>query len=272
VRIYHADVTPEGQLFYAMELLTGRDLEQVIQAEGCLAQDRAIGLVCQLLAGLGAAHEADLVHADIKPANILIVPGRGGERVVLVDFGLARLRTRDAPTRSVGGTPAYMAPEQLRNGRVDARSDLFAAALVLVTLLTGWRRRAKHELAPPLDDIGDAALRDTLRRALSIDPAGRFQTAAELAAAMLPRGWKPAGPAAPSGPPAIRLRRWAERTPRRLRTGGMRPRRRWWPSLPAGSTAAIARSTSCSTPCCTAAPSSSRGLRASARRRSCATG
>jgi ABC-type phosphate transport system substrate-binding protein len=114
----------------------------------------------------------------------LISPVRAGDRVVLVDFGLSRLRSSDAPTRSIGGTPAYMAPEQLRNGRVDARSDLFAAALVLVTLLTGWRRRGRDELAPSLDGIEDAALRETLRRALAIEPALRFQTAAELSAAL----------------------------------------------------------------------------------------
>ena len=70
---------------------------------------------------------------------------------MLVDFGLARLRAPDRPAESAGGTPAYMAPEQLHEGRVDARSDLFSAALVLVYLLTGWRRPNAYTLAPPLD-------------------------------------------------------------------------------------------------------------------------
>lgn len=187
VPIYQADVAPDGRLFFAMELLEGRDLEQVIQAEGRLEPGRALALIGQLLAGLGAAHEAGLIHADIKPANALLAPARSGERVVLVDFGLSRLRAPDHPTRSVGGTPAYMAPEQLRNGRVDARSDLFAAVLVLVTLLTGWRRRSRDELVPPLDEIAEPRLREVLQRALALDPAERFGTAGELADALTRR-------------------------------------------------------------------------------------
>jgi hypothetical protein len=191
VRIYQADVTPGGRLFFAMELLEGRDLEQAIQVEGRMGLDRALALVDQLLAGLGAAHEAGLIHADIKPANVLLVPGRTGERVVLVDFGLSRLRAPDQPTRSVGGTPAYMAPEQLSNGRVDARSDLFAVALVLVTLMTGWRRRSRDALVPPLDEIADPRLRNVLRRALALDPAERFATAGELADTLAGRAGTP---------------------------------------------------------------------------------
>lgn len=194
VRVLQADVTPGGRLFFAMELLAGRDLEQ-IAAGGPLPAPRAIALTRQLLAGLGAAHDAGLVHADIKPANAIVVPTRDGdERVVLVDFGLSRLRAPDQPVVSIGGTPSYMAPEQLRNGRVDARSDVFSAALVLVTLLTGWRRRSYDELVPPLDGVSDPRLRDLLGLALSIDPAERMPTAAALASAL-------AGGAAPlTGP------------------------------------------------------------------------
>lgn len=184
VRVYQADLTADGRLFFAMELLEGRDLEQVLREEGTLDQSRAIALICQMLAGLGAAHEAGLVHADIKPANALVVVKRGVERLVLVDFGLSRLRLGELPARSVGGTPAYMAPEQLRDGRVDARSDLFSAALVLVTLLTGWRRKSLEELVPPLGEIADAQLRAALGRALAIDPLERFQSATALVDAL----------------------------------------------------------------------------------------
>jgi hypothetical protein len=187
VRIHQADVTPDGRLFFAMELLTGRDLEQIVQEQGTLDAARAVGLTSQLVAALGAAHEVGLVHADVKPANAVVVPARDGERVVLVDFGLSRLRPLDEPAKSLGGTPAYMAPEQLSNGRVDARSDLFSAALLLVTLLTGWRRRSMEMLCPPLDDIVDPRLREILRRALAVEPAERFQTAAELADALAGR-------------------------------------------------------------------------------------
>ncbi|HKA90582.1 MAG TPA: bifunctional serine/threonine-protein kinase/formylglycine-generating enzyme family protein [Haliangiales bacterium] len=184
VRIYQADITPDGRLFFAMELLVGRDLQQIVTEEGPVARERAIGLVEQLLAGLAAAHEAGLIHADVKPANAIVVRGRTGERLVLVDFGLARLRPHGRAVESAGGTPAYMAPEQLNEGRVDARSDVFSAALVLVTLLTGWRRRSAEELVPPVDAIPDADLRVVLTRALAVDPAARFATAADFADAL----------------------------------------------------------------------------------------
>ena len=181
VRIYQADVAPSGRLFFAMELLHGDDLQQVIDRDGPLPRTRALALIAQLLAGLGAAHDLGLVHADVKPGNLVVV----GERLVLVDFGLARLRPPNQAAESMGGTPAYMAPEQLRDGRVDARSDLFAVGLVVVALLTGWQRVDLGELVPPLDTlIVDPELRAVLARALALDPAQRYQSAAELARAL----------------------------------------------------------------------------------------
>jgi eukaryotic-like serine/threonine-protein kinase len=188
VRIHQADITIDGRLFFAMELLDGRDLETLGGEAGPLPQDRAIELVRQLLDGLGAAHDAGLVHADIKPANAIVVQRKDGddvaERVVLVDFGLSRLRQPDRAADSAGGTPAYMAPEQ-REGRVDLRSDLYAAALVLVFLLTGWRRTNFAEMEPPLDKlIADRALREVLARVLHPEPARRFPSARDFAAAL----------------------------------------------------------------------------------------
>ncbi|MEO7091704.1 MAG: serine/threonine-protein kinase, partial [Polyangiales bacterium] len=183
VRIHQADITHDGRLFFAMELLDGKDLQQVITA-GTISRERAIELTRQLLSGLGAAHDAGLVHADVKPANALLIEKDGLERVVLVDFGLSRLRSPDRPAESAGGTPAYMAPEQMMEGRVDARSDLFSAALVFVNLLTGWRRPNAFALQPPFNLIEDPELRKVCERALSADPAKRYQNAAELSAAL----------------------------------------------------------------------------------------
>ncbi len=214
VRIHQADVTHDGRLFFAMELLGGRDLQAVI-TDGVVEPARAVALVRQLLAGLGAAHDAGLVHADVKPANALLVPGRDRERVVLVDFGLSRLRPPDADgvaAESAGGTPAYMAPEQIRSGRVDARSDLFSTALVLIALLTGRRRRSRAELVPPLDGIDDPSLRAALTRALAIDPAERYASAAEFSAALAGEtaATTPAAPPPPPPPPFRRLAAFTE--------------------------------------------------------------
>src|SRR3569623_217902 len=165
-----------------MELLAGLDLQQIIETDGVLEVTRAVALARQLAYALGAAHDVGLVHADVKPANAMVGAGKdGGERLVLRDFGLARLRSE---TKSAGGTPAYMAPEQLRDARVDPRSDVFSAALVLVTLLTGWRRKAADQLVPPLDGVADPKLRAVLAKALSVAPADRYQSGGELAAAL----------------------------------------------------------------------------------------
>lgn len=212
VRIYQADLSHDGRLFFAMELLRGRTLAELI-ADGPMAPARARALIGQLLAGLAAAHDAGLIHADVKPANAIVVEARGEERLVLLDFGLARLRQHE-PAASAGGTPAFMAPEQLREGRVDLRSDVFAAALVLVAMLTGWRRRSARELVPPLDEIDDASLRAALTRALAIEPRERFATAAEFAAAL-------SSSAAPvvsaPRPPFVRLASLTEADADRLR-------------------------------------------------------
>ena len=197
VRIHQADITHDGRLFFAMELLDGRDL-QVVGGDRPLPRPRAVELVRQLLAGLGAAHDAGLVHADVKPANAIVIERDGVERVVLVDFGLARLRAPDHPAESAGGTPAYMAPEQMHLGRVDARSDLFSAALVLVYLLTGWRRPNAFTPTPPFEIIPDPDLRAVLERALELEPAQRYATARELSSALT--GAAP--PAAREVPPA----------------------------------------------------------------------
>jgi formylglycine-generating enzyme required for sulfatase activity len=167
--------------------------------ERALAPPRAVRLLRQLLDALDAAHRAGLVHADVKPGNAIVVGDGADERLVLVDFGLARLRRLDAYATSVGGTPAFMAPEQLCAQQVDARSDQFSAALVLVKLLTGWHRQRARELAPPgdvLDAIADPIVRAAVARALAIAPDERFATAAAFAAALV--GELPVPPSRPA--------------------------------------------------------------------------
>jgi formylglycine-generating enzyme required for sulfatase activity len=183
VRVLHADETYDGRLFFAMELLTGEDLDQLAD-RGPVPPPRAVALVLQLLSGLAAAHDAGLIHADIKPGNGFVARGGTGERVVLLDFGLARLSRAGATAVSAGGTPQYMAPEQLTYRRVDERSDVFSVGLVLFTLLTGWRRQRASELVPPLDRVTDGPLRAVLARACALDPAARYPRAADFAAAL----------------------------------------------------------------------------------------
>jgi serine/threonine protein kinase/formylglycine-generating enzyme required for sulfatase activity len=212
VRIYQADVTPGGRLFYAMELVRGRDLQSLLDAGETFPRERAIAVICQILSALAATHAAGVIHSDIKPANIMLVPpdvatGRD-ERPLLLDFGLARLKPAPAAQpatiddaepatdedQSLGGTPAFMAPEQIHRGRVDARSDIFAVGLVLVQMLTGWRRQRWAELVPPLDDIADVQLRAVLGRALAVEPSERFDSARAFADALQRRATPQAEP------------------------------------------------------------------------------
>jgi len=199
VRIFDADETLDGRLYFVMELLDGITLQELAD-RGPIPMPRAIGLVAQLLDGLAAVHAAGRIHADVKPSNAVVTGTGGDERVVLIDFGLSRVRLADRPAEAVGGTRAYMAPEQLRTWEVDARSDVFSAGLVLVKLVSG-RHRADDELVPPLDEVRDPAIRRVLERALAIEPAER-PSAADFARAL--RGGDHDEPAVPGPPPPYR--------------------------------------------------------------------
>ena len=124
-------------VFLVMELVEGRTLRELLRERGRLAPAEAISIMEPVLSALAAAHRAGLVHRDIKPENILL----SDDGVVKVaDFGLARAVEADAAATRTGlmmGTVAYCAPEQISQGRVDQRSDVYAAGVVLFELLTG---------------------------------------------------------------------------------------------------------------------------------------
>src|SRR5262249_42937553 len=125
-----------GRHFIAMEFLEGQTLRDSMQVRGALPLKEALDLVCQVLDALAYAHANRVIHRDIKPDNIHLLPGG---QVKLTDFGIARLTEEPALTSNgqVFGTPSYMSPEQIEGKGIDHRSDLFSLAVVLYEMLAG---------------------------------------------------------------------------------------------------------------------------------------
>ncbi|PWV46331.1 serine/threonine-protein kinase [Nocardiopsis sp. L17-MgMaSL7] len=128
----------QGHVFLAMEYVPGQTLRDLLKEHGRLAPKQALNFMASVLAALGAAHQAGMVHRDVKPENVLI--SKDG-RVKVADFGLARAveQSNQGLTRTgtLMGTAAYLAPEQIEKGTADARSDVYAAGIMLYELLTG---------------------------------------------------------------------------------------------------------------------------------------
>jgi serine/threonine protein kinase len=185
-----------GELFLAMELLQGESLAARI-ARGGIAVAETVSLALGILTGMEALHKQNLVHRDLKPSNIFITP----HGVKLLDFGLTtavqRLgdETQVALTApgTVVGTPQYAAPEQLRNGTLDARTDIFAAGCVLYEMLTGRPpfggtsvvevfHAIMYEQPPALmGSPAVAALDRIVYRAIAKKPEDRYQTSEDMA-------------------------------------------------------------------------------------------
>ena len=126
----------QGARFVTMEYIRGEDLDAKIK-RGRVAHAQALEVARQIATGLAAAHAVNVIHRDLKPANVLL---EQGGRVVITDFGVARaVEGADATLQTGGivGTPAYMAPEQISSGNVDARSDIYALGLILFRMLSG---------------------------------------------------------------------------------------------------------------------------------------
>lgn len=184
----------EGRPYISMEYVEGPSLKELI-AEKELSIDRVLDLASQMAAGLAAAHQAGVLHRDIKPQNVLI---DAQDRVRILDFGLAKLKTDSmiTDTGSTFGTVAYMSPEQAQKLDMDGRSDIFSLGIVLYEMITGRLPfRGDHHAAimysivnenpEPLArykaDVPDA-LERIVEKALRKDRDTRYQSAADLLA------------------------------------------------------------------------------------------
>ena len=177
------DIDPEGR-YIVMELVRGESLQARLDREARLPADEVVRIGRALADALGVAHAAGVVHRDVKPSNLLL--GDDGE-VKLADFGVALFADSELTAPGVQvGTPAYMAPEQLRGKVIDARADVYAAGATLFRAATGagLHDRACDVAAEVLDATGDTSLAAAIERAVREDPAQRFADGRELRAAL----------------------------------------------------------------------------------------
>ena len=146
IQIIDSGQDKDGTLYIAMELLTGRDLAQVIRDDFPIPVPRIVRIMSQVLSALDEAHIQGVIHRDLKPSNIMLIERRGeADFVKVCDFGIAKAAQDAKEDREsmltiqglVCGTPEYMAPEQARGETLDGRADLYAAAVILFQMVTG---------------------------------------------------------------------------------------------------------------------------------------
>ena len=205
-RVFDFGETSDGLVYLAMEFVPGRTLRAVQEEDGRLSPARAANIVYQVAEGLDAAHRINIVHRDLKPDNILIVTDEHGvDRCKVVDFGIAKATdasgTQLTRTGMIVGTPEFMSPEQVVGEAVDARSDVYALALVAFQMLTGQlpfkgstNERAvmsrliedPQSLAAVSPDVAwPSGLQAAISAALDRDPATRTATALGFAEAVV---------------------------------------------------------------------------------------
>lgn len=202
IAIYDYGRTPEGVFYYAMELLEGINLDDLVKKFGVLPESRVIFLLKQIAGSLSEAHSLSVIHRDVKPANIFLTH-RGGvyDFIKLLDFGLVKVvdgREQASLTsaNAMAGTPMYLSPEGINSpDKVDARSDLYAFGAVAFYLLTGTTvfdgesiveicmKHSQEQPETPSKRSGKSISEDLeqiIMQCLEKDPAKRPQSAAEL--------------------------------------------------------------------------------------------
>lgn len=197
---------PDETLYIVMELLRGEDLATRLAREGTIPPEEAIEIVIQMCAGLQAAHEAKVIHRDLKPGNVFLCRRDGARpHVKLLDFGVARaLSSVPSENTEIGatmGTPWYMSPEQARGQRdLDSRSDVYGLGVVLFEMLSGEKPHLAENTNALLHQIATGRapslasrcpelsekLCAVVDRALAPDPPERFASALEFADALRP--------------------------------------------------------------------------------------
>lgn len=201
-RVYDYGQEPDGLVYIVMEFLSGYTLGSVLRARRKLTEARAVEIMVQACGALAAAHDREIVHRDVKPDNIVLVPaqddeGQPMEIAKVCDFGIAALGS-SAPLEEdhAAGTPEYMAPEQSTGGSITPAADVYACGVVLYEMLTGevpftsdqaFRILMKHRTEAPrppatLTPGLNRALEAIVLRCLEKQPEKRYRSARELRA------------------------------------------------------------------------------------------
>ena len=212
------DVGQDGNTYYmVMEFIDGPDLKKVIKSSGPLSVERTLHIVIQMCQGIGYAHRAGLVHADVKPQNILMAES---DRVKVTDFGIAQALALTKPQerqKIVWGSPHYFAPEQAQGEYPTPASDVYSIGIVMFEMLTGrlpFQGGDQQELA--LAHIRDAPPRITelnaqvppsldhiVQKVLAKDPQARFSKAEQLGRIL--EAYRDKGHEATSGLPPVQV-------------------------------------------------------------------
>ena len=174
IDLYDFAELPDGRLLFTMELLTGPTLAKELEG-GPLPPSRVIAILRQLCKGLSAAHEAGIVHRDIKPDNIVLTTIRGRtDGVKILDFGIAAIIDDEEASRPLqAGTPHYLAPELIQGTGFDDRADIYAVGCTAYAMLTG---------RPPFDATGPDAISDILGQHIADEPLPPQQRQRSLSA------------------------------------------------------------------------------------------
>lgn len=195
VAVYDFGEDADGTAYIAMEYVEGKELKEYFDNQERFTLEETVRLMGELLSALEHAHEHGIVHRDIKPANVFIV---GNGQVKVGDFGIARIESSNlTQAGSVLGTPAYMSPEQFMGQRVDGRSDLFSAGVILYQFLSGEKPFAgqlttimhkvlkEDPIAPSeLNVQVPVAFDSVVKKAMAKRPDDRFQSAREFSEAL----------------------------------------------------------------------------------------
>lgn len=211
VKVFNYGELEDGSLYIVMEFLEGRNLNRAVKREGPMTVERAIPILIQVCGALQEAHSMGIIHRDLKPENIFLARQMGMEEYPKVlDFGLAKVTEQQMRPGSVNltqegmvfGTPEFMSPEQAQGHPLSGTSDIYSLAVILYEALTGklpfdartpMEYIQKHVTQPPIPlSVRAPGLRfpkgldEVIACALQKDPARRYQSAIEFAAALRP--------------------------------------------------------------------------------------